>query len=94
MPTEEASTGVIGPIAVIAALLSALTIFLVLAKLTLVSPAPQRGHHSAGREFHHSAPVTQALSGVGSIAGLPTSRLAADATRSRLLFQRQPAQVM
>jgi two-component system, NtrC family, nitrogen regulation sensor histidine kinase NtrY len=47
MPTEEASTaatrlatGVIGPIAVVAALLSALTTFLVLAKLTFVSPTP------------------------------------------------------
>jgi two-component system, NtrC family, nitrogen regulation sensor histidine kinase NtrY len=38
MPTEEASMGVIGPIAVVAALLSALTTFLVLAKLTFVSP--------------------------------------------------------
>jgi two-component system, NtrC family, nitrogen regulation sensor histidine kinase NtrY len=37
MPTEEASMGVIGPIAVVAALLSALTTFLVLAKLTFVS---------------------------------------------------------
>jgi two-component system, NtrC family, nitrogen regulation sensor histidine kinase NtrY len=38
MPTEEASMRVIGPIAVVAALLSALTTFLVLAKLTFVSP--------------------------------------------------------
>jgi two-component system, NtrC family, nitrogen regulation sensor histidine kinase NtrY len=40
MPTEEASTGAIAPIAVVAALLSALTTFLVLAKLTFVSPTP------------------------------------------------------
>jgi two-component system, NtrC family, nitrogen regulation sensor histidine kinase NtrY len=47
MPTEEAATattrlatGVIGPIAVVAALLSALTTFLVLAELTFVSPTP------------------------------------------------------